>query len=111
MQLRVLGCSGGMGGNARTATFLLDNDVLFDAGTGVSDLSFEELLKINHVFLTHSHMDHLACLPILIDSVGFLRESPIRIYALPETLQALKQHIFNWTIWPDLLRSPMLKHL
>ena len=39
MKLRILGCSGGIGGNARTTSMLLDNDVLIDAGTGTGELS------------------------------------------------------------------------
>ena len=40
MRLRVLGCSGGIGGrHLRTTSFLVDNDVLIDAGTGVGELA------------------------------------------------------------------------
>jgi cAMP phosphodiesterase len=106
MKLRVLGCSGGIGGNLHTTSFLLDNDVLVDAGTGVSELSLTELSMINHIFITHSHLDHIACIPLLIDSVGFMRSHPITVYALPETIDALKQHIFNWKIWPDFSEIP-----
>ena len=54
MKVRVLGCSGGIGARARTTSFLLDDDILIDAGTGVEDLSVAELAAIDHVFLTHS---------------------------------------------------------
>ena len=34
MRLRVLGCSGGIGGrHLRTTSYLLDSDILIDAGT------------------------------------------------------------------------------
>lgn len=106
MKLRVLGCSGGIGGNLRTTSFLLDHDVLIDAGTGVSELSLAELSVIDHVFVTHSHLDHIACIPMMIDSVWMMRERPITIYAIGETLEILKQHIFNWKIWPDFSEIP-----
>lgn len=106
MKLRVLGCSGGIGGNLRTTSFLLDHDVLIDAGTGVGELSLSELKVIDHVFITHSHLDHIACLPLLIDSVGFMRERPLTLYATAETLGILKQHIFNWKVWPDFSQIP-----
>lgn len=106
MKLRVLGCSGGIGGNLRTTSFLLDHDVLIDAGTGVSELSLSELKEIDHVFVTHSHLDHIACLPLLIDSVGFMRDRPLTLYATAETLDILKQHIFNWKVWPDFSQIP-----
>jgi ribonuclease BN (tRNA processing enzyme) len=106
MRVRVLGCSGGIGAHARTTSFLVDNDILIDAGTGVEDLSIQELSEIDHVFLTHSHLDHIAALPLLVDSVGGMRKSPIVVHALPETIEALKAHIFNWVIWPDFTEIP-----
>jgi ribonuclease BN (tRNA processing enzyme) len=108
MRLRILGCSGGIGGNLRTTSLLLDHDVLIDAGTGVGDLSLAEMCAINHVFVTHSHLDHIACLPLLIDSVGFMRDKPLTIHATDETLAILKEHVFNWEIWPDFTEIPNL---
>lgn len=101
MKLRVLGCSGGIGGDLRTTSLLLEQDVLIDAGTGVGDLSLSEMAMIDHVFVTHSHLDHIASLPLMIDSVGFLRDKPLTIHATSETIEILKQHVFNWQIWPD----------
>lgn len=106
MKLRVLGCSGGIGARARTTSFLIDDDILLDAGTGVEDLSVAELAKIDHVFLTHSHLDHIAALPLMVDSVGSLRDKPLTVHALPETIEALRAHIFNWVIWPDFTEIP-----
>jgi ribonuclease BN (tRNA processing enzyme) len=101
-----LGCSGGIGGNLRTTSFLLDHDVLIDAGTGVGELSLAELVKIDHVFVTHSHLDHIACIPFMVDSVGFMRDRPLKVYASEATLNILRQHIFNWKIWPDFCEIP-----
>lgn len=106
MKLRVLGCSGGIGGNLHTTSFLLDHDVLIDAGTGVNELSLTELSVIDHIFVTHSHLDHIACIPLLVDSVGFMRDRPLTIYATEDTLGILKQHIFNWKVWPDFSEVP-----
>ncbi|HZW26224.1 MAG TPA: 3',5'-cyclic-nucleotide phosphodiesterase [Gallionella sp.] len=106
MKLRVLGCSGGIGGNLRTTSFLLDHDVLIDAGTGVNELSLTELSVIDHIFITHSHLDHIACMPLLIDSVGFMRDHPLTIYVTEETLAILREHVFNWKVWPDFTRIP-----
>ncbi len=110
MKLRVLGCSGGIGGNQRTTSFLLDNDILIDAGTGVGELSLTEMSGIDHIFITHSHLDHIACIPLMVDSVWMMRNHPITIYAIPETLDILKQHIFNWKVWPDFSQIPDAQH-
>lgn len=107
MKIRVLGCSGGIGGvNLRTTSMLVDRDILVDAGTGVGDLSLAELTSIDHIFLTHSHLDHVASIPFLVDTVGDLRDAPLTVWALPETIDALREHIFNWVIWPDFSEIP-----
>ena len=61
MKLTVLGCAGGIGGRERLTTcLLLDDDILLDAGTGLATLDIDALAKIEHVFLTHTHLDHVA---------------------------------------------------
>ncbi len=106
MKLRTLGCSGGIGGNLHTTSFLLDHDVLIDAGTGACELSLTELSMIDHIFVTHSHLDHIASIPFMVDSTGFMRDRPLTVYATGATLEILRQHIFNWKIWPDFTRIP-----
>lgn len=106
MKLKILGCSGGIGGDLRTTSMLLDEDVLIDAGTGVGDLSVPDLTKIDHIFVTHSHMDHVTSIPFLIDTVGWMRETPITLYATRETLGILHEHLFNWKLWPDFAQIP-----
>ena len=106
VQVRVLGCSGGIGGHLRTTSFLVDDDILIDAGTGVADLSIEAMMAIDHIFVTHSHLDHIACIPLLVDTVIGRREKCITVHAIRETWQALKDHIFNWQIWPDFSVIP-----
>jgi cAMP phosphodiesterase len=61
---------------------------------------------IDHVFVTHSHLDHIACIPFIVDSVGFLRARPLTVHASEETLDILRLHIFNWKIWPDFSEIP-----
>jgi ribonuclease BN (tRNA processing enzyme) len=107
MRLRVLGCSGGIGGrHLRTTSFLVDGDILLDAGTGVGDLSLAELSLIDHIFVTHSHLDHVASIPFLADTVGGMRGQPITVHATRETIGILKSHLFNWEIWPDFTQIP-----
>lgn len=106
MELRILGCSGGIGAGLRTTSMLLDHDILIDAGTGVGDLTLEEMQRIDHVFLTHSHLDHVTSLPFLIDSVGTMRDHPVTVHALAETIAVLQEHLFNWKLWPDFTLIP-----
>jgi len=110
MIIRVLGCSGAIAAGCRTTSFLLDDSVLIDAGTGVGDLALEALARIDHVLISHSHLDHVLSIALLADSALRLRNAqgrgPIVVHALPETLKALRDHIFNDVIWPDFTRLP-----
>jgi len=110
MRLKVLGCSGGIGGNLRTTSMLIDHDILIDAGTGVGDLAMSELALIDQVFVTHSHMDHVAAIPLLVDTVGWMRDRPIAVRATEETIDILKTHLFNWKLWPDFTQIPDAAH-
>lgn len=106
MDIRVLGCSGGIGGRLRTTSLLIDRHTLIDAGTGVGDLRLDELVAVDRVFITHSHLDHIALLPLMLDSVGGLRSEPLAVYASAPVLALLREHIFNWKIWPDFSCIP-----
>lgn len=106
MKLRVLGCSGGIGSGAQTTAMLLDDDVLIDAGTGVGNLTIEQMVKIDHILVTHAHLDHVAFIPFLVDTVGSMRARPITIHAIPATLEILQKHLFNWYLWPDFTKIP-----
>ena len=111
MNLRVLGCSGSIALDNRTTCFQLDEHVLVDAGTGVGDLTLDEMAGIDHIVLSHSHLDHVLGIPLLADSVMQHRLArpdfrPIQVHGLPETLDALQRHLFNNVIWPDFTRLP-----
>lgn len=106
MEVRVLGCSGGIGAGRKTSSYLLDKHTLLDAGSGVSDLSLEEMTQIRRIFVTHSHLDHVHSIPMLLDSVFDKIKEPISVHAQQVTLEALQEHIFNWVVWPDFSALP-----
>ena len=87
MIVKVLGCSGAIAAGSRTTAFLVDDDVLIDAGTGVGDLSLEALARIDHIFISHSHLDHVLAIGLLADSVMRARRAegrgPIRCMRCP----------------------------
>lgn len=106
MRVTLLGATGGIARGLRTVSIQVDDDLLIDAGTGVGDLTLGQMAAIQHVFLTHAHLDHLACLPMLADAVLDRRAGPLTVHALPETLDALKDGIFNNRLWPDYTARP-----
>lgn len=107
MKLQILGCAGGMGGREKLTTcLLLDHDILLDAGTGLCELNMQQLLRIDHVFITHSHLDHVVGLAFLLDSVLGERSSPVIVHASENVITTLKTHLFNWSLWPDFAAIP-----
>jgi len=114
MKIRVLGCSGSIAAGSRTTSFLVDDNLLIDAGTGVGDLTLDEMAAIDHIFITHSHLDHVLSIGLLADSVTRKRTAQARpavqVHALAATIEALRKHIFNGVIWPDFTRLPSAEH-
>lgn len=106
MRIKILGCSGGIGAELRTTSLLVDKDTLIDAGTGIGDLTLDQMRDIRHVFLTHSHLDHTCGLPLLVDTIFDHLKTPLNVYGRAETLEAVQKHIFNWVMWPDFAELP-----
>jgi len=98
--IRFLGVGGSRYKNMGSTCVQVSENILIDAGNIISSLG-DDAKKIEHIFLTHSHLDHIVDLAFLIDNMyGDLKKS-IKIYGLKETLEALDQHLFNDTIWPN----------
>lgn len=106
MRIKVLGCSGGVGPGLRTTSLLVNDEILIDAGTGVCDLSLAQMRRIGDVFLTHSHLDHVAGLAFMADNLFDLIDRPVCVHATIETLSTLREHLFNWKLWPDFSKLP-----
>jgi len=110
MRLRVLGCSGGIGGrHMRTTSFLVDGDVLLDAGTGVGDLSLAELSLVDHIFVTHSHLDHVTSIAFIADTVGGMRAQHTQAQASRATIATRTNATCNWELGPHFTHDPSAK--
>lgn len=76
---------------------------LFDCGEGTQrQLNFTNIspMKIDKIFISHLHGDHILGLPGLIQSMGFRgREKPLYIYG-PKGLMKIKNCLFNNGINP-----------
>ena len=101
MQIKVLGCSGGVGPGLRTTSLLVDDCVLVDAGTGACDLDLDAMAGLTDVFLTHSHLDHVVGAAFVADNRFACRAPTLNVRATAETLAVLHTHMFNWVLWPD----------
>lgn len=101
MKLHVLGCSGGSAPGHQPTSFLIDDCVAVDGGAITTVLCEEGQEKIDHVLISHCHLDHVATLPFLLDNRFARQRRPIRFYGSESTLDDLKTGLFNNRIWPD----------
>lgn len=84
-------------------SYLINDCVVIDAGAiGFAPLTVQR--AIQHVFLSHVHMDHIASLPMFLDNVYKPGSEAVSLYAGQPTWEALQQHIFNDVVWPDFVR-------
>jgi cAMP phosphodiesterase len=106
MKLKVLGCYGGnIPGHGMTS--LLVNDTLaMDAGWVSGALSLKQQVKVKDILISHSHLDHTCTLPFLIDNNFSAPGFSLRIYAIPEVIASMKNHLFNNHTWPDFTSLP-----
>jgi ribonuclease BN (tRNA processing enzyme) len=107
MKLRVLGSAGAEFPDFRPPAFLIDDQLLLDAGTIGSVLTEEEQWALKNIFITHSHLDHIRALPALADNIIIKNLShSVRIFSIPDVISALRDHMFNNIIWPDFSMLP-----
>lgn len=111
MKLRILGSAGAELPGFRPPAFLLDDQLLLDAGTIGSVLSEEEQWKIHTIFITHSHLDHIRSIPPLADNI-IIRNQPhtVSVQSIGEVITAMQNHLFNDTIWPDFTKIPTIEN-
>jgi ribonuclease BN (tRNA processing enzyme) len=106
MKLRVLGCYGGNVPELGMTSFLVNDSVCLDAGFVSGALSLREQVRVKDVIISHSHLDHTCSLPFLIDNNFSAPGFNLRIYAIPEVIRSMKNHLFNNHTWPDFTCLP-----
>jgi cAMP phosphodiesterase len=106
MKLKVLGCFGGNIPGHGMTSLLLNDSVALDAGWVSGALSLRDQEKVKDIFISHSHLDHTCTLPFLIDNNFSAPGFSLRIYAIPEVVASMKNHLFNNQTWPDFTSLP-----
>lgn len=108
MNINVLGASGGLAGLSGSTCLQISETILIDAGTGISQLNLAQMQQVRHIFLSHSHSDHICCLPMLLANLfnALDPSQSVTLYGSKDTFAALKAHVFNWVIWPDMTVMP-----
>jgi len=106
MKLRALGCYGGNIPGHGMTSFLVNDTVAMDAGWVSNALSLREQEKVKDILISHSHLDHTCTLPFLIDNNFTAPGFSLRIYAIPEVIASMRNHLFNNHTWPDFTCLP-----
>lgn len=106
MKLKVLGCFGGNIPGHGMTSLLINDTVALDAGWVSGALSLRNQEKVKDIFISHSHLDHTCTLPFLIDNNFSAPGFSLRIYAIPEVVASMKNHLFNNQTWPDFTSLP-----
>jgi ribonuclease BN (tRNA processing enzyme) len=106
MQVKIIGGHGGVTKNYHATSYLIDESLLIDAGSVASGLDIQAQLKIDHILISHAHLDHIKDLAFICDNCFGLRDKPFQVYCFDKVHQAIKNHLFNDIIWPDFSVLP-----
>lgn len=107
MKIRVIGCHGSVAPEYQTSCYFIDDLFFIDAGSLCSVFTPEEQARIEHVFVTHPHLDHVKDLCFLIENSFSESRPTLNLYSSPEILEDLKKHLFNNVLWPDFAKIPV----
>src|SRR6058998_3022455 len=107
MKIRVLGAFGAEGLGHRPSAFLVNDRTLIDAGTVSSTLTVPEQLSIEHALISHSHLDHVAGLVYLSETLGFCETgAAVTVTGIDPVVSTLRWSVFNNVLWPDFSKIP-----
>lgn len=106
MRLKVLGAYGASDAEHNLTGYLIDDWFAVDAGTLTSKLSFAQQARVQAVFITHVHADHIRDLPHLIHNRFSQNAPPLTLFAAREVMDQLSSHVFNGIVWPDFSTIP-----
>jgi len=106
MRLHALGCYGGEAPGCHQTSLLVDGRLLLDAGSVTAALPLDSQAAIDHVLVSHSHLDHIAALAFIADNLSTVRTKPIEVWSIAPVIRHLRTHVFNGIIWPDFTTIP-----
>jgi ribonuclease BN (tRNA processing enzyme) len=85
-------------------SYLIGDTVAIDAGCLGFYRTPAEQMRIKHLFLTHSHLDHIASLPTFLANTYTGDGDCVTVYGNDAVLDCLQRDLFNDRVWPDFLR-------
>ncbi len=109
MKIRVLGSHGSVNPDYHTSSYLINDKICIDAGSLCSSLSNDEQFELEHVFITHPHLDHIKDLAFITENTFSPDRKKLNVYSIPSVIEDIKAHLFNDIIWPDFTKIPVDK--
>jgi len=107
MKIRVLGAFGSEGLGQRPSAFLVNDKILIDGGSVSGALTVPEQLAVEHAIVSHAHLDHIAGLAYLTETLGFCEVgAAVTIASIDPVITTLRAGVFNNTLWPDFSKIP-----
>lgn len=107
MKIRVLGSSGSELPDHNLPAFLIDGKLLLDAGTIGLSLTNAQQWRIEHIVITHAHLDHIKGIPFLLDNIVMKnRKHTVTVLSGEEVIRDLRNNVLNDRIWPDFSKIP-----
>ena len=92
-----------------TTCLRVSEHCVIDAGNLINTFG-DDVFTIEHIFLTHSHLDHIIDIPFLADLFVTQKSISLKIYGLKATLDDLRQFIFNHRVWPNFEEITLIGH-
>ena len=106
MIVRIIGGHGGISPGFKATSYLIDGDLLIDAGSVAEGITIAEQCKLSHILISHAHLDHIKDIAFLSDNCFGLRPKPFEVYSSQYVKDAIKTHIMNDIVWPDFEKLP-----
>jgi ribonuclease BN (tRNA processing enzyme) len=96
-------CAGGDAACQFLTTYLVNDRLAIDAGALGLLQPIEAQARVRHVVVTHSHIDHVASLPVFLENVYSGTPDAVTVHAIRPVLDSLQQDLFNGRVWPDFV--------
>lgn len=107
MRIKVLGCSGAEFPGHNPPGFLIDDTILFDAGSLTNVLDRKGQSAIKNIFITHAHLDHIRDISFLADNIIVeKRKQRVNIISIPSVIKTIRKNLLNDSLWPDFTMIP-----
>jgi cAMP phosphodiesterase len=97
-----------------STAYLINDKLAVDAGALGFYGSAQDQARVRHVLISHTHIDHIASLPIFVENAYEGRRDCVTLHGSDAVLDCLRRDIFNHRVWPDFIslsspEAPFLK--